>query len=358
MTTPRLPEVAIPKSDNVVSLAIIDTTSTITAPARAFVKPVLKGHEFWKVPAYAFLIQNQQQNRTVLFDLGVRKDWENLAPALVQRLKANGFEVETNKGVREILEERGVDTSSDNIEAIIWSHGHFDHTGDPSTFDSGTALVIGPGIKQNLLPGYPANPESSVLESDFAGRDVREVRFDDSGLKIGRFDAFDYFGDGSFYLLNAPGHAHGHMCGLARVANSPPSFVFLGGDAAHHGAEIRPSEWMPLPDKLPSFGVGTGATFCPGDLCAKLSGDCDETTPIYRPTDAGSHLDAATATETVIKLQEFDALDSVLVVLAHDATLLDIVDFFPKTAVGFGEQTWKDRARWAFLEDLESAVEG
>jgi hypothetical protein len=34
---------------------------------------------------------------------------------------------------------------------------------------------------------------------------VREISFDESDLEIGGFRALDYFGDGSFYLLDAPG---------------------------------------------------------------------------------------------------------------------------------------------------------
>lgn len=37
------------------------------------------------------------------------------------------------------------------------------------------------------------------------GREFREIDFNIAPLKIGRFDAFDYFDDGSFYLLNSPG---------------------------------------------------------------------------------------------------------------------------------------------------------
>ena len=36
------------------------------------------------------------------------------------------------------------------------------------------------------------------------GRPTREIEFDNA-LDIGGFRAFDYFGDGSFYLLDAPG---------------------------------------------------------------------------------------------------------------------------------------------------------
>ena len=33
---------------------------------------------------------------------------------------------------------------------------------------------------------------------------MREIQFDPE-IKIGKFAAFDLFGDGSFYLLDAPG---------------------------------------------------------------------------------------------------------------------------------------------------------
>lgn len=41
----------------------------------------------------------------------------------------------------------------------------------------------------------------------------------------------DFFGDGSFYLLDAPGHLLGHMMGLARTAQD--EYIVMGGDACH-----------------------------------------------------------------------------------------------------------------------------
>lgn len=66
---------------------------------------------------------------------------------------------------------------------------------------------MGPGFKETILPGYPRNPKALVRESDYAGRNLRELDFDQEsgGLTIGGFKAIDYFGDGSFYLLATPG---------------------------------------------------------------------------------------------------------------------------------------------------------
>lgn len=39
------------------------------------------------------------------------------------------------------------------------------------------------------------------------GRNVREITFDGQ-LKVGQYRAHDFFGDGSFYLLDVPGVSH------------------------------------------------------------------------------------------------------------------------------------------------------
>lgn len=57
-------------------------------------------------------------------------------------------------------------TRSKDIEAIIWPHHHFDRTGDPSAFPVSTTLVVGPDVKDTVWPGYPANQNGMVLDSD------------------------------------------------------------------------------------------------------------------------------------------------------------------------------------------------
>ena len=55
------------------------------------------------------------------------------------------------------------------------------------------------------MPGYPAKEDAPIRESDYEGRQVRQIEFDDAGLHLGQFRAVDFFGDGSFYLLDSPG---------------------------------------------------------------------------------------------------------------------------------------------------------
>lgn len=82
-----------------------------------------------------------------------------------------------------------------------------DHTGNPAGFPASTTLIVGPGFKETMLPGYPTDPSSHILEADYAGRDLRQLDFGEEShnLTIGGFRAIDFFDDGSFYLLESPG---------------------------------------------------------------------------------------------------------------------------------------------------------
>lgn len=78
----------------------------------------------------------------------------------------------------------------------------------PSLFPKSTSLIVGPGFKSNTqtYPGYPVHPDSLVCQDAMEGRDLVELEFDE-GLEIGGFRAVDFFGDESFYLLQASGHS-------------------------------------------------------------------------------------------------------------------------------------------------------
>ncbi|KAL3422832.1 metallo-beta-lactamase superfamily protein [Phlyctema vagabunda] len=206
MSSKTSPRLSLPCSDSVVDVQAIDTTLQLYVKSVNFLDPVIPGHEIYNCPAMAFLITNSSTGKQVLFDAGARKDYWNYSP-LVREKFEKGVNVQglrVDKGVDEILDSAGIELET--LESVIWSHWHFDHIGDMSKFPSSVNIVVGPGFKEKLLPGYPANPDSALLETDYSGHELVEINFD-SNIKIGQFYAFDYFGDGSFYLLDVPGHA-------------------------------------------------------------------------------------------------------------------------------------------------------
>ncbi|KAF3016103.1 hypothetical protein E8E14_001944 [Neopestalotiopsis sp. 37M] len=361
MATPA-PELNIPPSTATVNVSIINTTGTIRGVNTwRFFEPSIKGHDWLATPCFAFLIQHPTLNRSIVFDLGIKKDLENLPPPLLERFKESGYTVDVPKHVREILDEGGVDTQS--LEAVIWSHWHFDHTGNPSTFEPGTKLIVGPGCKEKIFPGYPDNPTAAFLQKDIEGREIVQLDFAQTPLAIGRFDAIDYFGDGSFYLLDSPGHAIGHVCGLARVtaggsgSDNKDSFILMGGDAVHHGGELRPHPYLPLPGTIsPHPFTAAAHGTCPGELFETVLRDGRDQ-PFYLPAAPPSvHYDVPEMIESIKKLQECDAHDNILVVPTHDTTFLTVADFFPLYANDFAAKGWVKQARWAFLKDFAEAV--
>lgn len=206
-----------------------------------------------------------------------------------------------------------------------------------------------------MLPGYPANPDSPIRESDYADRTLREITFDTS-LKIGQFPAFDYFGDGSLYLLDSPGHAIGHLCALARTTTGEEdSFVLLGGDICHYAGIFRPSKHLPVPDEISPHPCIHGADFpmCPGTAFVELqrSRNREATDSLY---DLTFGHDIPLARKTAIWLQELDADERIFVIIAHDATVRDGVEHFPSTINDWKARGWGTALKWAFLRDLQT----
>ncbi|GKT58132.1 metallo-beta-lactamase superfamily protein [Colletotrichum tofieldiae] len=365
----------IPPSNTTVQVSVIDTTLNGDLPTAPFMGPAIKGFERWHGVGYAFLVTHKDpegSERRIVFDLGLPKDWENdFSPPVIEAGKGLGAIMTAEKYVSEILTENGVDLGG--IEALFWSHAHPDHIGRPSLFPPSASLIVGPGVKQAYFPGWPAVLDAPVLAREFQGREVRELDFSTADLEIGGLKALDYFGDGSFYLLSAPGHAVGHVTALARTSGD--SFIYFAGDSFHHSSVLRPHAGARLPEdvRLPGLCCA-GRTFHAvhpvagnaaelkhySKVLGPAGGDADgiafHTIPETPEGETLLALDVREARETLAAVKRFDASPDVFVVAAHDDSLHGVMEYFPKGANEWKRKGWKESGKWLFLKDLEKPL--
>ena len=180
-------------------------------------------------PSLSFLLNHSTHHQKFVFDLGIRKDLENYPPLVRAWIKST-YPVHVEQDALESLQKGG--TSPDDIAYVCLSHSHWDHTGNTHPFTKATFLV-GSECQHFFNPGYPQDPNGRFA-SDLLpeGR----TRFLDASdwEPIGPFPrALDFYGDGSLYVIDAPGHLAGHINVLARTS-SDGAWIYLAGDSAHH----------------------------------------------------------------------------------------------------------------------------
>ncbi|KAG1845721.1 beta-lactamase-like protein [Suillus subalutaceus] len=176
-------------------------------------------------PSLAFLLRHSKSNKRVVFDLGIHRNIKEFAPAAIPVVP------DVKQTASESLEAGGVPPSS--VDLVVLSHLHWDHVGDPSPFTT-AEFVLGEGSKQAFLdPGSCHSPISFSSIRPPEDR-LRFVTTSDLNVAIGPYPrAMDIFGDGSMYIVDASGHADGHINILARTSPDG-AWILLGADSAHH----------------------------------------------------------------------------------------------------------------------------
>ena len=210
------------------------------------------------------------------------------------------------KDADEILLEGHVAPS--DISAVIFSHLHFDHVGDPTKFPD-AEMIAGPGSRAASFPGWPAAPGSPFLSAPIEHPKYHELSFvTDTWVPFGPFPrAHDYFGDGSLFLIDTPGHMAGHLGAMALTGQD--EWIFMGGDCCHHRSLLVGSRPM-------SVTVGPAGTPC-------------------------FHKDPRIALQTIDKIRSVAEKGDVLVALSHDAYLKDTMPEYPQSLDGWKSSQWK-----------------
>ncbi|KAJ6515049.1 beta-lactamase-like protein [Mycena vitilis] len=350
-------DLGLPRSSATVSVKVFNVgNTTLVGEAHTFVAPVLPGHESITVPMFAFLVEHNGSQKRLMFDLGMRNDTENFAPSIEGFFTSGVAQVDPHKGIHELLENGNISLAS--IDAVIWSHSHFDHIGDMSKFPNTTVLVIG---LETDTATYPESANASLLDSDFAGHQVTKIDFTTANLTFSGLKAIDYFGDGSFYLLNTPGHMLGHLTALARV--TPTTFIALGGDTFHSAGEARPrpqfQKNFPCPAHLleeTKSSISTDYFWSPHshDGAFDMLSRSQQLLAVSDLPDS-FYADPIASQISLEKVATFDADPDVFVVIAHDVSLREHIPYFPASLNNWKKTGLKEKTVWNFVEKTNPA---
>jgi glyoxylase-like metal-dependent hydrolase (beta-lactamase superfamily II) len=199
-------------------------------------------HDVREFPSGAFLYDGGD-GRRVLFDTGYATgEWHTgWRGAVYRRLLPPTIRDTDDVAAR--LRADGVDPAS--VTHVVLSHLHPDHVGGVRRFPHAafvlsagqertlSAPTLRAGVLTGLLPDWFADAERITL--DVGAFAMVEVR----GVPV---RAHDLFGDGSYLVVDLPGHADGHLGALVQQR------VLLAGDAAWGSDLIAASANLkPLP---------------------------------------------------------------------------------------------------------------
>ncbi|GAQ45197.1 hypothetical protein AtubIFM55763_006660 [Aspergillus tubingensis] len=246
---------------------------------------------------WAFYIYHPGQQRHIIWDLGFSsrhiQDPDDYPPAVAEGPFVEAqFQAPSESISDQIQRRSGV--SPDQIDTIIFSHAHFDHCRPISRTFRNAVAWFGPGTREFCTPGHLADP-TSLWDGRFFDPEERVTErwqtFMGPWMPFGPFPhAMDFLGDGSLWIVQAPGHMPGNLCACARLASG--DWILLGSDCCHSRAlldGVKDFARFPLPG---------GTHFC-------------------------LHTDLDAARDTVARVRYLETHRGVHIALAHDTSFIE-----------------------------------
>ncbi|KZO99396.1 hypothetical protein CALVIDRAFT_553309 [Calocera viscosa TUFC12733] len=342
-----LPFVPIPgstSSDAVVKLTLLNCGELIARFVQFRQRDTLEEMKTEEVIViFAWVIEKIVDGKTErwMWDLGLVSDKDRLGPSLAHEMDSRFvFNVPPSAQLPELFTHLSPPPATlDTLTGVILSHAHVDHYGALDEFPASLPLIVGPGTKawvessseedRSIPLGFWNHP-NSVYETGEDGARGKGKEWQ----PVGSFEGWNYFGDGSLWLMRAPGHCPGHQVALCRVSTSPDTYVLLSGDTCH-------SRYIYMPFPTPVARSDVACWVHPSHGAAGSS---------RGSTTMHVHLEEAY--KSIAKLTRMEMEDNVICIVAHETEVARELDL----RVGDMRQGWEKWKEHGWKRGKENGV--
>ncbi|KZT57140.1 hypothetical protein CALCODRAFT_496430 [Calocera cornea HHB12733] len=293
---------------------------------------------------FAWVVEKTIDGKTErwLWDMGVVSDKNRLGEGMAAGTDSRfALNVPPTAQLPELLNHLSPPPATlETLTGMLLSHAHVDHYGALDEFPSSLPLITGVGTKawvdgapdaEKPVPPWFWNHPEFIAEVGEDGGKGRGQAWE----KVGTYDrAWDFFGDGSLYLMQAPGHCPGHQVALCRVSTSPDTYVLLGGDTCH-------SRYIYTPFPAP---VARSDIACWAHPSEGPPGSTKGTHTM--------HVDLDEAYRSIARLTRMEMENNVMCVLAHETEVAR------ELGIGIGEmkQGWERWKENGWKEGKETGI--
>lgn len=178
-------------------------------------------------PVFSFLVDHPSQG-LMLLDTGLHADFAKKQTGNFGRLLGTIVKTQAGPGRSSFEQIRDLGADPDDVRHVFLSHLHLDHPSGLPAFRGNRRVKVHVDPAELAEAGGALSLFKGYIKSHLAGFDIEPVRYP---VRMAPFDrAWDFFGDGSVWILATPGHTPGHASALVRTTGG---LVFLTFDAAH-----------------------------------------------------------------------------------------------------------------------------
>lgn len=174
------------------------------------------------LPVFSYLIQHK--NKWILFDTGLSSLLADNPEKYLGKILDTIVPFRTKK---EWVLSSQLQINQEDIDIVILSHRHLDHTGEVSKFKNAKIFIHKDEMKnKNTMLGSLKGIKNIDIPTETK---LLFPTFENIKNRWGMKQLLDLFGDKSIYLAHTPGHVMGH---ISVILNTKIP-IFLAGDALY-----------------------------------------------------------------------------------------------------------------------------